>query len=215
MELFFQRVYVSEISGQAQFALNAIGALNHALQNLNDKNRNREASSFFHAEVFRQTHSFLTHASNISRLFWPPKAKPQKGEEKSSADRRAAFTEMRGTTLRKLFDLEDRNPLKNRTLRDHLEHYDERLDQWSNTSRSHNIASDTIGPQNAIVGLEPTDTMRWFDPTRNSLCFRGEEFKIEPFASAVNQIFLQAKTIEETLRKNQSSNEPNASHTDV
>jgi hypothetical protein len=199
MDLFLQRVYVNEIAGQARFSLNAIGVLNDSLRHLHSPCQNSDESRFFHAEVFRQTHSLLTHASNISRLFWPPKAKPHKGEEKSSFADRASFTEMRGATLRKLFELEDCNPLKNRTIRDHLEHYDERLDHWSNTSAIRNIASDTIGPPNSIVGLDPADTMRWFDPTRNALRFRGEEFELQPLATSINQILLQAETIKETL----------------
>lgn len=199
VDLFLQRVYVSEIKAQAQYAINAVDALNNALRGLNAPSRDRESGNLCRSEVFRQTHSFLTHSSNISRLFWPIMPKPKKGEARSAIDNRAAFTEERGKTLRTLFSIDQSNPLKSRTLRDHLEHYDERLDHWSNTSKNRNVASDTIGPANAIFGLDPSDTMRWFDPIRKAFRFRGEEFELQSLATAVVQVFVSAKEIEERL----------------
>jgi hypothetical protein len=201
MDTFLQRVYIGEIKSQARFALNAVGALNQALQNTREFKGGGERHNFFHAEVFRQTHSFLTHASNVSRLFWPPAPRKKKGEDPDTFAARLAFTTDRGTSLVALFELDDSSPLKSRVLRDHLEHYDERLDHWSNTSQRRNIASDTIGPANAIVGLDPSDTMRWFDPTTNAFRFRGEEFALQPLATAVDQLLPKTDVLEESLRR--------------
>ena len=199
MDTFLQRVYVTEVKGQARFALNALGALNQALRGVHEAHANRDQRNFFHAEVFRQTHSFLTHASNISRLFWPPKLQKKKGEDPEAFHQRSEFTKRRGSSLRELFSLGDASPLESRVLRDHLEHYDERLDHWSNTSPNRNIASDTIGPPNAIVGLEPSDTMRWFDPTNNAFRFRGEEYALQPLATAVDELLAKAAALEDEL----------------
>ena len=199
MDTFLQRVYVTEIKRQGQFALNAVGALNQALQATREFSGDWDRRNFFHAEVFRQTHSFLTHASNISRLFWPPQARKRRDEAPEAFSQRQAFTTNRGASLLALFGLDDSSPLKSRVLRDHLEHYDERLDHWSNTSEGRNIASDTIGPPNAIVGLDPSDTMRWFDPTTNSFRFRGEEYALQPLATAVDQLLPKAASLEERL----------------
>lgn len=201
MDSFLQRVYISEIKSQARFALNAVGALNQALQNTREFDGDWDRHNFFHAEVFRQTHSFLTHASNVSRLFWPPPPRKKKGEGPDVFAERLAYTADRGTSLIALFGLDDSSPLKSRVLRDHLEHYDERLDHWSNTSQRRNIASDTIGPPSAIVGLDPSDTMRWFDPTNNAFRFRGEEYALQPLATAVDQLLPKADALEESLRR--------------
>ena len=198
MDGFLQQVYVAEIKSQSRFALNAVGALNQALQGVREFTGDWNKHHFFQAEVFRQTHSFLTHASNISRLFWPPKPRKKKGESPDAFAKRLAFTIDRGTCLRALFELDESSPLKSRVLRDHLEHYDERLDHWSSTSERRNIASDTIGPPNAIVGLDPSDTMRWFDPTANAFRFRGEEYALQPLATAVNQVLPRAEALEES-----------------
>lgn len=199
MDTFLQRVYVSEISSQGRFALNAVGALNQALQAIRGSDGDLDKRKFFHSEVFRQTHSFLTHASNISRLFWPPQPKKRRDETPEAFVQRQEFTASRGALLLALFGLDDSSSLKSRVLRDHLEHYDERLDHWSNTSERRNLASDTIGPPNAIVGLDPSDTMRWFDPTTNAFRFRGEEYELQPLATAVDQLLPKAASLEVSL----------------
>lgn len=58
----------------------------------------------------------LQMAANVSRLFWPPR---------NSA---------RGAHLRSLTGLPDAHGLSDRTLRNHIEHLDERLDAWTASS---------------------------------------------------------------------------------
>lgn len=206
MDLFFQHVYVGEVRTQCQFAINALGALNQALHRLNKDQAGGEAERrFFHAEVFRQTHSFLTHASNVSRLFWPPVPKQRDSESDTEYQTRIERLDkvQRATCLRNLYQLNDDNCLSNRTLRDHLEHYDERLDHWRQTSAHHNIVSDTIGSPNSIVGLADADMMRWFDPSSNSFRFRGEVFNLQELATAIDRLLPISIGLEEELWRRQ------------
>ncbi len=201
MDTFEKRVYVGEIKKQCEFSLAAIQYLNNALQQLNNREIKSEERNFFHSEVFRQMHSLLTHASNVSRMFWPPMPKQRKNETDEDFEKRLVSIDkvVRGRVLKTEFEIDDSNPLKNRALRDHLEHYDERLDHWRNNSTYKNIVSDTIGPPNAIVGPEATDMMRWFDPTRNVFMFRGEEYDIQSIATATDNILSIALGLEKKL----------------
>lgn len=202
MDLFFQRVYVGEIKTQCQFAINAVGALNHALhQLLTDSPGAIAQRQFLHAEVFRQTHSFLTHVSNVSRLFWPPVPGQRRAESDAEYQARIGTLDkvQRALCLRGLYKLDDENCLSQRTLRDHLEHYDERLDHWRQTSVHRNIVSDTIGPPNAVVGAAQTDMMRWFDPSTNSFRFRGEVFNLQEVATAIDHLLPLSTQLEEEL----------------
>lgn len=206
MDLFFQRVYVGEIKTQCQYALNAVAALNNALQLLRaDASVDHNKLRFFHAEVFRQTHSFLTHASNVSRLFWPPTPKQRASESETDYQARIGALDkiQRARCLRNLYRLDEDNCLSQRTLRDHLEHYDERLDHWRQTSVHRNIVSDTIGPPNAIVGPAETDMMRWFDPTTNSFRFRGEVYNLQELASAIDSLLPLSIRLEDELWQQQ------------
>ena len=201
MDDFLKGVYVSEVKKQCEFGLAAVKYLNHALQQLQNRELARDESQFYHSEVFRQIHSLLTHASNISIMFWPPSPKQKQNETDQDFEDRLLKIDkvVRGRVLKVEYGLDDSNPLKNRTLRDHLEHYDERLDHWRNNSVNRNIVSDTIGPPNAIVGPAETDMMRWFDPTRNVFKFRGEEYDLQGIAASIDQLLPISRKLEEDL----------------
>lgn len=66
--------------------------------------------------VFDHIRLGLQMASNASRLFWPPR----------NAER--------GAHLRELAGIADDHGLSDRTLRNHIEHIDERLDAWTESS---------------------------------------------------------------------------------
>lgn len=201
MDDFLKGVYVSEVKKQCEFGLAAVKYLNYALQQINNRELAGEERQFYHSEVFRQIHSFLTHASNVSRMFWPPSPKQKKNETAEDYENRLQKIDkvVRGRVLKLEYGLDDSNPLKNRALRDHLEHYDERLDHWRNNSVNRNIVSDTIGPPNAIVGPAETDMMRWFDPTRKVFKFRGEEYDLQSIVTSIDQLLPISRKLEEEL----------------
>lgn len=70
----------------------------------------------------------LVHCAAISRFFFPM----QSGGE---------FGRKRGELLRRRFGIEDNSPFADRNLRNSLEHFDERLDNW--------IRGNPVGP---IIG---------------------------------------------------------------
>jgi hypothetical protein len=202
MDEFLKHIYVGEIKKQCQFALSAINHLNAALKELHaSREMDAEQRSFVHAEVFRQIHSFLTHASNISRMFWPAVPKQRKNESTDQYQQRLERLSrvQRANALLAEYGINDSHCLKNRALRDHLEHYDERLDHWRETSKNRNIVSDLIGPKNSIVGLAETDMMRWFDPSDNHFRFRGEEYDLQQLASSVDGLLPASIKLEEEL----------------
>ena len=192
MEEHLQLVYLREVVTQCDFALNAIRGLNNVLPRMrrDAASGDREARNTLHQEVFRSIHSFLTHASNVSRIFWPAPPRRNKGESDAEYTARGLAVKRvaRGVALRSTTDLPDDHTLRNRKLRDHLEHFDDRLDTWESTSVRHNYVQDFIGPSNAIEGIDASDMMRWFDPTTNYMRFRGEEFNLQALADALMEI---------------------------
>ncbi|MFL6273930.1 MAG: hypothetical protein ACJ74G_01885, partial [Blastocatellia bacterium] len=143
---------------------------------------------------FRAIHSFLTHTSNVSKLLWPPGTERRKNEseiqyhKRCEKDKRVARALSRAVELRQTLRLpDDDHPLKNRTLRDQLEHFDERLDRWQETSSSHNYFQDYIGTQGSIVGASEGDIMRWFNPSTATFIFRGESYSLQELATAVEE----------------------------
>lgn len=183
------QVYLWEVQSQCRFSLNAMGGLQNVVQRLPGAFDDEVRYRILREEVFRSVHSFLTHASNASRLLWPPKANRAKGEADEAFAARRLATRRRGEVLCGALAIDGRpHPLRDRRLRDHLEHYDERLDQWRAESKRKNIAMDTIGPANAIVGLDASDSMRWYDDARNVMRFRGEEYDLNELARSIEDL---------------------------
>src|ERR1700731_1502834 len=138
MDLMLLRLHQQQIQRQCQAA---IMAGQQADQGLRDRN-----NDMFWAGI----QNLLNAAANISKACWG------QGGKLTGARK----------PLRDSLGIDDSNPIANTDLRNHLEHYDERLDKWFETSTSHN-SIEVIGPPNTVVGVADADIFRWFDP--NSL----------------------------------------------
>ncbi|MEQ1856174.1 MAG: hypothetical protein ABL963_06885 [Longimicrobiales bacterium] len=187
MDRFVRDVYVSEIETQCRLARNAAGSIDDAVAATHETGTH---------EVFRALHSLLTHASNVSRLLWPSQPKKYPGEAKGDYRARAERIQIRGDELRTLLHLPGRDGgghvLFDRTLRDHLEHFDERLEEWERTSKGRNMIQDALGPRSAIVAVDETDVMRWYDPRAGTFYFRHESFNIRGLCAATEEILVRA-----------------------
>src|SRR5579862_3776447 len=135
----FLQVFLGEVVWQSAVALEAMTQLREALAQPPSPSGNNRA--FFHIQAF------LVAAANVSKLLWP------------SGNRK------RGNELRRLLSVTEDSPIANRTLRNHFEHFDERIDSWTTKSKHHMFIDRTIlvgptGPEyhrGGIVGVAPTD----------------------------------------------------------
>lgn len=173
MDEFIESVYLRELNQQCQYAIGAVGRMNECLSNRNP------------GEFFREAGDFLQHSSAVSRVLWPP------GSTNRAKKKRA---KQRGAHLRAKLAVPENNALQARSLRDHFEHFDERLDEWAETSPNKNIVDNMIGPRNAIGGsaIRDEDILRMFDPASNEIVFRGEKFNIQTLVSGVQDIQARA-----------------------
>lgn len=173
MQAFIEMVYLRELLGQCESGRAAVKRMNELL-------RGRQTTEFF-----REAADFLQHAACISRLLWPaPKG--------NAAERARAMA--RGNDLRCALRVDDTHVLRVRDLRDHLEHYDERIDDWAETSPNRNIVDNMIGPRGAIAGdaIKDKDIMRLYDPATKQFVFRGESFDIQALVNGVEDIHARA-----------------------
>ena len=77
---------------------------------------------------FDNLHRFCLDAALVSKTFWPSHTKKKSSEE---------VRQNRGNQLRRLLNFSEKNAIRNRTLRDSIEHFDERLDQWTLRTKIH------------------------------------------------------------------------------
>jgi len=191
-----QDIYVREIKTQAELAAYAGLDLNKYLAILADKNVPVGQRSEAIPQVFRAIHSLLTHASNISKLFWPVGVDGNTAPTNPSKLKRW----QRGQYLRILFSIASPNALEKRTLRDHLEHFDERLDKLaeerevSTTGKA--VVDLVIGPRfTPEQGIRLDFILRHFSRLEEKFIFQGEDYDFRAIDNAVGEVLNKARQL--------------------
>lgn len=174
MEKFITSIYIDELEKQCEFFQIGFNRIN----NISD-------ISVFWYDI----QNILVSAANISKLLWP-------NNNKKKSDVIRAITAERGSSLRKIFDINEDSILKSKRVRNAFEHYDEKLDEWQIESKNHIYIDSNIGNKNSIKidTDQPTAYMRNFDPESKVLTFRDEEYDTLKIAT---EIFRLHKKIQE------------------
>jgi hypothetical protein len=160
------RILQTEVEWQCQMAGVALVDLAIALE-ASDEGR-----------AWKELQSFLIAAANVSKLLFPSR-EGMRG---------------RGEELRRSLGVPDDSPLKDRRLRNHFEHLDERLEDWALNSERRNFVGRIIGRQGTVVVTpDPTDHMGQLDPTDFTVDFRGEPFDLQPLVSTLEDLWQRAR----------------------
>jgi hypothetical protein len=114
--------------------------------------------------------SLLSASANISKIVWP-----------SDKVTREAVAEHCG--------LDRSSPLADRSLRNHFEHLDERIDKWWKRSTTKSMIDTMIGPRSAVSGMgDPLDWFRTFDPETSVATFNAEEHDLQALVVELERI---------------------------
>lgn len=169
MDDFLQSIYLRQVAQECEYCFEAISRMNAIL------------SRSVEGDFFREALDLVHHAAAVSRIFWPPGGSNK--QKRQRAMRRGQF-------LRDSLGLQSGHPIQDRTLRDHFEHFDERLDAWAEESPNRNIVQSLIGPRSAIGGdaIKDSDIIRHYDPNTKMLGFRGEMFDVQDIATGIEEI---------------------------
>jgi len=101
--------------------------------------------------AFSSIHSFLSHCVMVSKMLG------------------ASYSTSSGTTIGEILGILPSSIIHDRTFRNHLEHYDERLKRWiGQKGAGINIGTYNIGPKKAFQGV--TFISHW-DPNTNTYTF--------------------------------------------
>lgn len=182
MDSHVEEQYLRELLLQADYALVSVQQANAVLE--------AGPQPLF----FRELHAFLSHAAAISRLLWPPR---DRGRPAGRAEH-----------LRQVLGIGDGHALERRNLRDHLEHFDERLDTWAQETSHGAVIDMNVGPVALIVGgpaVGAGDFIRNFDPQTKIFTFRGDAFNVQQLVDAVGSVRVAAAQRVQRLSKLQSS----------
>lgn len=170
MDDFLLRIYLEQAKEECDRSFLAIKELNTAIASKGE------------LDPFGPAQTLVHHAAAVSRIFWPPVIRDKHARQRS---------QRRGDALRKAIGIANGHPVQNRALRDHFEHFDERLDDWAERSKNRNIVKQLVGPRTAIGGdaITDEDIIHHYDPATKVYAFRGEKFKVQELANGLDDIY--------------------------
>jgi hypothetical protein len=146
-------LYLREIVIQSSYAEEAWRAAQESLSS------NQSGRFWIHLQTI------LISVGNVSKILWPSAS----GKHKE-----------RGSRLRHKLEILDDSMLKNRSFRNHFEHFDERLQKWFDSPRPAGFGDRNIGSTNVFNGgVNKPHWLRNYNPVEAELYFAGEAYNIK------------------------------------
>lgn len=125
-------------------------------------------------EIFIMLQDALTQAAALSRYFWPSREK--------------GVHALRANRLRIAFEMDDQSPLKDRELRNALEHFDERLDNYLLEDRVGAIIPGPVVAPHYTVDEVLGSVFRLVDPWELVVVIFGNKHEFFPVKEEVDRI---------------------------
>lgn len=97
-----------------------------------------------------------------------------------------------------MLGISDESILKTRKLRNHFEHFDERIETWAHDRPPGMFVDSNIGRKNAI-GVAGT-FFRHFDYHDCTLSFLDDEYKLKDVVTAIRELGAAVKRAQESER---------------
>jgi hypothetical protein len=155
-----QFLFLREAKLQLQHALNAFDAF--------ETLRKDDAEPILQ---FKALDDFLHHSARANLIFWPVKRFKKRGED-----------------LRALVKLDDASPLKTKSLRNSLQHLDERLEDWMSRPDSEISRADLCIDMNTVINGKRVFGLRELDSAETTYIFLGEKFPLLPMVEAARNL---------------------------
>lgn len=141
-------------------------------------------------DVFVNARAVANAAAMVSKLLWPGQMRRGESETPNGFACRKQLAERRGPALRGILGIPDDSPLKNRAVRDAIEHFDERLDRRL-SSPDRNIVLNSLGPPNMVhmEGATEPFYLHHYDPQTTTYTILGDEMRISEVETALIDLF--------------------------
>jgi hypothetical protein len=116
--------------------------------------------------------NFITYSASLARYFWPS------GKEK--------LHQLRGDRLREAFSMEESSALKDKKLRNFIEHFDEKLDCYLSKGMSGNIIPNYVGFKSQITEVDHFFRAYFLDDA--SIRILNLEYKVDPIIQEIQKV---------------------------
>lgn len=173
----FLNVYCGQIEDQCEAALASLSQIDEL-----------SAAPVDVRGLFWNLDHFINRAAMVSKMLWPIS--------------KAAFAKRRGKMLREALSVNDGISLNSKTLRNHLEHFDERIDKWYQKSGFVIYADRNVGPRdmNILPGKATEAIFRHYSPADGIYSFHGDEVSIPLMGDELRRIHDSARKFNPTIR---------------
>ena len=164
----FEAFYIQSMLFNSQSAMRSIVRLHKMFEKLPEQLTAEDLKQLPRTAVLNELHNMVTQGAALSRYFWPVRKK--KGHED------------RGMALRDAFSMDETSVLFSRDLRNAMEHFDERLDNYVVSGIVGYIFPEYVGPAPDGDGVPGHFFRAYFVDTA---VFRllDEDFAIAPLAA--------------------------------
>lgn len=186
MDKFLIEIFEFRVEEQCLAALRAAELLNAAVGNLDAQRPGPpdpgnltayvRAVRRSQSDIWQATQMLVVAAGNLSKLFW--------GESGKFAIEREP--------LRRALQVQDTSLLRPTTMRNHFEHFDDRIDRWWKNSPGRNYIDASIGPVSVTGNVDRTDFFRGYDPATGDLSFWGTNLNVRKVCAEVETILEHA-----------------------
>ncbi len=178
--IYVQRIelYLTQIETYCVHALNAIHTFSQMeRQNFNDVVNGRRPAIPAQAE-FQALDAFIHNCAMLYKMLWPiKKNKP--------------YQIARCERLRRILGVDDNSLINSKSLRNAIEHFDEKLDDWiQNQTCNGHIVEACIGDNVfSEYGVKKESFFSAYSRATKIYVFMGEEYRLEPMVRDVEHIF--------------------------
>jgi len=133
------------------------------------------------SDIVSSVHEALGHAAALSRFFFPVEKKP--------------LPRARGARLCQIFEVSNNSALQDRNLRNALEHFDERLDEYLLGDIAGYIFPGPMVEDADVVDDKLGHIFRLVDPHANTFVLFGKKYPFGPMRSEIERIAERARTM--------------------
>jgi len=170
-------LYIDELKTQVDFALFSIKNINFFLEQMDDGKAGGSDNFWYYAQ------NLVVYSGNISKILWGVK---DRNKSKNSI-RKKERQELRGK-----LKIENDSLLKNRSLRNALEHIDEKLEEFTDNENNiifnKNIFTliEECKFEEGSYRLSKEKNLRHYDPITKTFYFYGEKVNLQDLYRSIN-----------------------------
>jgi hypothetical protein len=179
--------FIREVELQCSIALHAYHMIYASMGIPEQDDSTEERERAMHKQVegtMAYCHMMLSHAGNVSKLLWPSRPFRRDYPTEMEYKQREKDQKKRGQQLRAALGVPDHAPLKSRIVRDHLEHYDERLEAYLRRPRRNGLIDMAF-----VMWKQPgVDYHRLFNPAGMVFTFEDASVGLIVLANLLREV---------------------------